>query len=104
MPNAAILLIDLQTDFLDWEQGRMPVDRLGSEGVIKIANEVLAKNILPEALTVFIVSKFPPSARIANSFRKNAAMVGTPGANIDERILRPESSKKASQVLSQILK
>ena len=92
MPNAAILLIDLQTDFLDWEQGRMPVDRLGSEGVIKIANEVLEKNILPEALTVFIVSKFPSSARITNFFRKNAAMVGTPGANIDERILKPESS------------
>ncbi len=70
----------------------MPVDRMGSEEVIKIANEVLIKNILPEALSVFIVSKFPPSARFANFFRKNAAIVGTPGANIDERVLKPESS------------
>jgi len=86
------LLIDLQTDFLDWEEGRMPVDRIESEEVIKIANEVLAKKILPDALSVFIVSKFPPSACIVNFFRKNAAMVGSPGANIDERILRPGST------------
>lgn len=92
IPNAAVLLIDLQTDFLDWEQGLMPVDRMGSEEVIKIANEVLIKNLLPEALSVFIVSKFPPSARFANFFRKNAAIAGTPGANIDERVLKPESS------------
>ncbi len=66
----------------------MPVDRIEAEEVIKIANDVLAKKILPDALSVFIVSKFPPSARIANFFRKNAAVVGSPGANIDERILR----------------
>ena len=92
IPNAAVLLIDLQTDFLDWEQGLMPVDRMEAEEVIRIANEVLIKSILPEALSVFIVSKFPQSARLANFFRKNAAMVGTPGANIDERVLKPESS------------
>ena len=92
LPNAATLLIDLQTDFLDWEKGRMPVDIMGAEEVIKIANEVLAKKILPDALSVFIVSKFHPSTRIANFFRKNAAMVGSPGANIDERILKPESA------------
>lgn len=75
IPNAAVLLIDLQTDFLDWEQGLMPVDRMEAEEVIRIANEVLIKSILPEALSVFIVSKFPQSARLANFFRKNAAMV-----------------------------
>jgi hypothetical protein len=79
MPNAAILLIDLQKDFLDCEEGCLPVDRIGSEEVIKIANDVLAKKILPEVLPVFIMSKFPPSARIANFFRKNAALVGSPG-------------------------
>jgi nicotinamidase-related amidase len=92
IPDAAILLIDLQTDFLDWEEGRMPVDRMGSEEVIKIANEILAKKILPDALPVLIMSKFPLSARIANLFRKNAALVGSPGADIDERILMPEST------------
>ena len=92
MPNAAILLIDLQTDFLDLEEGCLPVDRIGSEEVIKIANEVLTKKILPDVLPVFIVSKFPPSARIANFFRKNAALVGSHGANIDERIVKAEST------------
>jgi nicotinamidase-related amidase len=92
MPNAAVLLIDLQTDFLDWGKGRMPVDRIGAEEIIKIANKVLGKKILPDALPVLIVSKFPPSARIANFFRKNAALAGSPGANIDKRILKSESA------------
>lgn len=91
MPNSAILLIDLQVDFLDCAKGRLPVDRVGSEEVIRITNGVLSRKILPDAVPVFIVNRFYPTSRIANFFRKNAALAGTHGANIDERILRPEA-------------
>ena len=92
LPNAAILLIDLQKDFLDCKEGRMPVDGVGSEEVIKTANEIFAKKILADAVPVLIVSKFPKAASIANFFRRKAALAGSLGAEIDKRILKPEST------------
>jgi nicotinamidase-related amidase len=93
MPNSAILLMDIQKDFLDCEGGRMPVDRRGAEAVIQAANEVLSKSVLAEALPVLIVNEFPPSARLANCFRRGAAVAGSPGAALDSRLLRTGSER-----------
>ncbi len=93
MPQSAVLLIDLQIDFLNEEAGRMPVDRLGAEAVLQAANEILSRNALPEALPIFVLNQFPPTDRIANYFRKGAAIAGSSGAELDPRLQKPASAK-----------
>jgi nicotinamidase-related amidase len=82
---SAVLLMDLQHDFLA-PDGRMPVAPEAAVEVIKTANAILAKTVLPEVLPVVIVNQFPATDRVANWFRKGAAVAGSPGAELDDRI------------------
>jgi nicotinamidase-related amidase len=84
--RAAVLLLDLQRDFLGGAGARLPVDPDGAAAVLRAANAILAKRMLPAALSVLIVTEFPASARVANYFRKGAAVFGTPGAELDPRV------------------
>ena len=87
MPScAAVLLLDLQVDFLDNVHGRMPVSPDGALRVVAAANEVLEGRVLAGALPVLVVNKFPVAARVANYFRHGAAVAGSPGAELDPRI------------------
>jgi nicotinamidase-related amidase len=88
VPESAVLLMDLQRDFLDCDVGRMPVDASGAQAVLRVANDVLVKRILKRALPVLITNQFPSTARLANFFRKGAAMVGSAGAELDRRLER----------------
>jgi len=83
---SAVLLLDLQRDFLGGAGARLPVDAAGAAAVLRTANAVLAKRVLPTARPVLIVTAFPAEARLANFFRKGAAIVGTPGADLDPRV------------------
>ena len=85
MPTA-VLLVDLQRDFLDSKVGRMPVTELGAAAVLQAANEVLARRVLPQALIVLVLNRFPATTRVANFFRKHAAIEGSPGAEPDPRL------------------
>ncbi|MCO5125023.1 MAG: cysteine hydrolase [Rhizobacter sp.] len=90
MNRSAVLMLDLQVDFLDLQRGKMPVDAAGALRVIAAANAVLRDEALPGALRVLIVNAFPPSATIANFFRRGAAVDGSAGAAVDPRIaVRP---------------
>jgi nicotinamidase-related amidase len=91
MPQAAVLLMDLQCDFLDRKKGRMPVDEPGALAVIRTANQVLSKQILTDALPVLVMNQFPPTAWLANFFRHGAAVSASAGAEFDPRILRSSS-------------
>jgi nicotinamidase-related amidase len=91
VPESAVLLVDLQRDFLDRGAGRMPVDASGGQAVLRVANDVLAKRSLADALPILVVNQFPASARIANFFRKSAAIAGSAGAELDERLQRSGS-------------
>lgn len=93
MPQAAVLLMDLQRDFLDTQRGRMPVDRPGAEAVLLAANEVMSRRVLPDALPVLIVNQFPKSDRMGNFFRKGAAVAGSAGAEIDDRVQGAKDAK-----------
>ena len=93
MPKTAVLLMDLQKDFLDCEGGRMPVDALGAEAVLRVANAVLSKKILAEALPILVLNQFPATARIANFIRKGAAVAGSTGAELDARLQSSGSAK-----------
>lgn len=84
--RTAVLLMDLQTDFLGGEGARMPVDAAGAAEVIKTANAILAGEVLPSSLPIIIVNQFPCSDSIGNFFRRHAAVIGTPGAELDGRI------------------
>lgn len=90
MPKTAVLLMDLQQDFLDSESGRMPVERAGAEAVLKMANQVLSRSVLADALPILIVNQFSPSKHIANFLRKGAAVAGSPGAEFDRRLHNTE--------------
>ena len=97
MPISAVLLIDLQRDFLDLEKGRMPVDEWGAKAVLRVANEVLSKRILADALPIFVVNQFPSTARLGNFFRKGAAILGSAGAALDGRLERSGSEEVISK-------
>jgi len=84
--GAAVLLVDLQHDFLGAEGSRMPVDPDGAAKVLSTANAILDKHVLKRATPVLVLNQFPASARIANFFRNGAAVSGSPGAEIDTRV------------------
>jgi nicotinamidase-related amidase len=84
--RSAVLLMDLQHDFLGADGSRMPVDAEGADVIIRTANAILGKEVLAQVIPILIVNQFPKSARIANIFRKGAAVTGSPGANLDSRI------------------
>jgi nicotinamidase-related amidase len=86
--TTAVLLVDLQRDFLDSHCGRMPVTEVGANAVIRAANDVLAGRVLPGALRVLVLNQFPRTARVANFFRKGAAIAGSQGAEPDPRLQR----------------
>jgi nicotinamidase-related amidase len=97
MYNSAILLMDLQRDFLDVQEGRMPVDGAGASNVLETANHIFSKKVLAEALPILVVNQFPANARIANFFRRGAAMAGSAGATLDGRLKNHESAKIISK-------
>jgi nicotinamidase/pyrazinamidase len=84
----AVLLVDLQRDFLDSKEGRMPVTEAGAMAVLEAANDVLAGRVLPRALRVLVLNQFPRTARVANFFRRSAAIAGSQGAEPDSRLER----------------
>lgn len=84
--RAAVLLLDLQVDFLDTVHGRMPVSPEGALRVVAAANEVLEGRVLAGALPVLVVNQFSAATRVANYFRHGAAVAGSSGAELDPRI------------------
>ena len=82
----AVLLLDLQNDFLDSRAGRLPVTEAGATDVLGAANDVLAGRALPESMPILVLNQFPRTERVANFFRKNAAIEGSRGAEVDPRL------------------
>jgi nicotinamidase-related amidase len=83
--------MDLQVDFLDSTAGRMPVGDAGAAQVLGAARAVLSGRACAGALVVAIANAFRRSQVIGNLFRRNAALAGTCGADIDPRVgLTPE--------------
>ena len=97
MNQTAVLLMDLQRDFLGSEGSRLPVDVEGAASILRTANAILAKRALESAIPLLIVNQFPASARVGNFFRKGAAIAGTPGAELDPRVCPTGSVKLISK-------
>jgi len=82
-PLPALLLIDLQVDFLD-ASGRLPV---AADQVPGLLAEVSALATRARALgwpVAHVVNAFPPGSWL-NVFRRHAAIAGSPGAALDPR-------------------
>ncbi|MBV8656422.1 MAG: cysteine hydrolase [Burkholderiales bacterium] len=88
--HTAVLLLDLQVDFLDSKQGRMPVGERDAARIIAIAAALLSGSALEGALPVLVVNAFPQSQHVANFFRNHAALAGSAGAELDPRIRVPD--------------
>jgi nicotinamidase-related amidase len=99
VPKYAVLLVDLQRDFLDRGRGRMPVGASGAKAVLRVANDVLSQRTLVGALPILVMNQFPSTARLANFFRKGAAIIGSAGAELDGRLERSGSEQVFTKAL-----
>lgn len=84
--KSALLLIDLQIDFLS-DNGRMPVGATNAERVITTANKLVNLYEDRHWPTFVIYNQFKRTDTIANFFRNHAAIEGSEGGNMDPRIL-----------------
>jgi hypothetical protein len=91
--------MDLQEDFLNQRDGRMPVAINDAQRVIETANAILDGKALQSSFTILILNQFPRSARIGNYLRHNAAIFGSAGAELDSRIHRRPDTKPAFRAL-----
>jgi nicotinamidase-related amidase len=94
--DTALLVIDLQRDFLE-ENGRMPVGKNGAELVIASANRLLKHAESAGWLQVFIKNEYRKTDWIGNLFRKGAAIEGSAGAEIDPRVPFPAGAVVVSK-------
>lgn len=78
----ALLLIDLQIDFLS-DRGRMPVGSDHAERVIATANRLIAFHQLRHWPIVLICSHYKRYTVICNCLRKHAAMERSEGSRPD---------------------
>jgi len=84
--RTALLLIDLQIDFLS-DNGRMPVGAVNADRVIMTANQMIKLYEEQRWPIIVIYNQFKKTDVIANFFRNRAAIEDSEGGNIDPRIL-----------------
>ena len=85
MANTALLLLDMQRDFLE-TSGRMPISTKNANMIISSANLLLRHAEKVGWTQIFIKNEFRKSDWIGNLIRKNAAIKGSAGAEFDPRV------------------
>jgi nicotinamidase-related amidase len=83
--KTAVLALDLQRDFLE-EAGRMPVARNQVDGLVVAANAVIDRAAAKGVPVVYVLNEFRRSDWLLNLLRRGAAVVGSPGAELDPRV------------------
>lgn len=96
MNDTALLLLDLQRDFLEMS-GRMPISAGNADIVISSANRLVRHAERAGWKQIFIKNEFLKSDWIGNLFRKRAAIKGSLGAEIDPRVVFPAGSSVISK-------
>jgi nicotinamidase-related amidase len=94
--QTAVLLIDLQRDFLE-ASGRMPVEPEDAEVVVTVANRLLAHAQRVGWLPIFIKNEFSPNDGLGNLLRRGAAIAGSRGAEVDPRVSQPPDAPAFSK-------
>ena len=83
--TAALLLLDLQRDFLA-PDGRLRVAQDEVDGLLTRTNRLASIFVGDGGIVTYIVNEFSPWDFAANLFRRNAAIRGTLGAELDPRV------------------
>lgn len=99
--KGAVLLVDLQRDFLGAD-GRLTVDLDTVPELLDCVHDVVAEADAAGVPVVQIVNEFPRWS-LANPFRKFAAIEGNEGAEIDPRVPRRDAvvfTKKRSDAFT----
>ncbi len=96
MNDTALLLLDLQRDFLE-AGGRMPISARNADIVISSANRLVRYAERAGWKQIFIKNEFRKSDWLGNLFRKRAAIEGSVGAEIDPRVVVPTSGSVISK-------
>ena len=96
----AFLVLDVQRDFMN-PAGAFPVDEAQADAAIDVINELLST--LPDSAVVVYARNTFAEDDVANPFRGNSAIVGSEGAELDERLLitdAPVFDKEESDAFS----
>ncbi|MDF2720863.1 MAG: cysteine hydrolase [Paenibacillus sp.] len=100
--KTALLILDIQKDFVG-AAARMPVAPHHIEPMIDNINALAEKAKLAGIPVVYVGNEFPKTQWIANWFRRQAAVEGSDGAQLDERLHQAKDayfSKKRGDALS----
>jgi maleamate amidohydrolase len=87
LSNSALLVLDVQKDFLG-KNARMPVAKHQTGPMLDRINEAVDRASAAGIPVVYIGNEFVGAQWIENVFRRFAAMKGSPGAALDERLHR----------------
>lgn len=96
MPNTALLLLDLQRDFLE-AGGRLTVGERHAAPVIESANRLLKHAAGADWKLIFVKNEFRKDDWLGNFFRNRAAIAGAAGAAIDPRVNLPPTAHVVSK-------
>ena len=84
--DTALLVLDIQKDFIG-DQARMSVAKHQVEPMLEKVNTIIEQFNSHGIPVVYIGNEFEPHQWVTNFFRKNAAIKGGKGAELDERLL-----------------
>ena len=84
--DTALLVLDIQKDFIG-DQARMSVAKHQIEPMLEKVNTIIEQFNSHGIPVVYIGNEFEPHQWMANFFRKNAAIKGSKGVELDERLL-----------------
>jgi nicotinamidase-related amidase len=100
--NIALLVLDIQKDYIG-DQARMSVAKHQIEPMLERVNTIIDQANNQGIPVVYIGNEFEPKQFIANFLRKNSALKGSKGAELDERLRRVNDlyfSKNKANALS----
>ncbi len=89
MPRDAIVILDLQADFLE-SFGKRPLPAAIAQRLLDVAHAAFAGELVPDALPVLAQSAYSADARLGNFLRKRVTIEGTRGADLDSRLEVPD--------------
>ena len=84
--DTVLLVLDIQKDFIG-DKARMSVAKHQIEPMLEKVNTMIDQFNRHGIPVLYIGNEFEPHQRMANFFRKNVAIKGSKGAELDERLL-----------------
>lgn len=84
-PHRALLVLDMQRDFLA-DDARLPIKPGQVASVLETTNSLIADAEAAGVDVIYVANEFSPDDFFGNLFRNQAAIEGSPGAELDPRL------------------